>query len=124
MKILTTAILILSLTVVTFADKPDNFNAGKEKRINKVSQRIIKIENRKQCMQNATSLNGLQACRVEKNRNKPFKLKKGMTFEAKKTKIVNRISNRLSKITQLKSCIQNALNSTDLKACKPKKKSK
>ena len=124
MKLLTTSILVLSLTVAIFADKPTNFTDRKAKKISKITERLVKIENRKNCIQNATSLEGMQTCRVAKNKNKPFKLKKGMTFEAKKTKILNRITNRISKVNQHKTCVQNVLNIADLKACKPQKKAK
>ena len=124
MKLLTTSILLVSLTIATFADKPANFEDRKAKKISKITERLTKIENRKNCMSNATSLDGMQSCRVAKNKNKPFKLKKGMTFEAKKTKVVNRITNRISKVTQHKTCVQNSLNIADLKACKPQRKAK
>jgi len=124
MKLLTTSILLISLTMATFADKPTKFENRKAKKISKITERLVKIESRKSCMQNATSLEGMQTCRVVKNQNKPFKLKKGMTFEAKKTKIINRITKRISKVTQYKTCVQNSLNITDLKACKPQRKTK
>ena len=124
MKILTTTILVLSLSIAAFADNSANFNEKKEKRITKITQRLVKVENRKSCMQNATSLEGMQTCRAEKHKDKPFKLKKGMTFEAKQTKVVNRITNHISKINQRKTCVQDALNIADLKACKPTKKHK
>ena len=124
MKILTTAILLLSLSIVSFADNSANFSQKKEKRINKITQRLIKVEKRKSCMQDATSLKGMQSCRVEKHKNKPFKLKKGMTFEEKKTNVVNRITNHIFKMNQRKTCIENALNIADLKACKPTKNHK
>jgi hypothetical protein len=124
MKLLTTTLLIASLSVAAFADKTANFNEKKEKRITKITQNLTKVQNRKSCMQNASSLEGMQSCRVEKNKNKPFKLKKGMTFQQKQSKIVTRISNRISKITQRKTCVQNSLNIADLKACKPQRKAK
>ncbi len=124
MRLLTSTILIVSLSIATFAGNTANFTEKKEKRINKITQRITKVENRRNCMENASSLKDMQSCRVEKNRNKPFKLKKGMTFEQKRSKVVNRITKRLSKITQRKTCVQNALNIADLKACRPVKKSK
>ena len=124
MKILITTILLLSLSVVAFADNSANFDKKKEKIITKITQRLVKVENRKSCMQNATSLEKMQTCRVEKHKNKPFKLKKGMTFEAKQTKVVNRITNHITKITQRKTCVVNALNIAELKACKPTRKHK
>ena len=75
MKLLTTSLLLVSLTVATFADKAANFTDRKAKKISKITERLVKIENRKNCIQNATSLEGMQTCRVTKNKNKPFKLK-------------------------------------------------
>lgn len=124
MKLLTITILIASLSVATFANDTANFNTKKEKRINKITERIKKVENRKNCVQNATSLEGIQACKVEKNRDKPVKVKEGQTFQDKQAKIVNRITNRLGKINAHKTCVQNAQNFADLKACKPQKKPK
>jgi hypothetical protein len=121
MKLLTTTLLIASLSVSAFADKTTSFNEKKEKRITKITQHLTKVQNRKSCVQNASSLESMQSCRVEKNKNKPFKLKKGMTFEQKKSKVVSKISNRITKITQRKTCVQNSLNVADLKACKPQK---
>lgn len=124
MKLLTTTLLLTAITVVTFANNPANFNTKKEKILTKITTRITKIENRKTCLQNATSLKGMQSCRVEKNKNKAFKLKESMTFEQKKSKILNRITKRLSKINRRKSCVENALNNKELKACKPQRKVK
>ena len=124
MKIFTTTILLLSLSTATFADNTTNFNQKKDQKISKITQRLVNASKRKMCMQNATSLEGMQTCRVEKHKNKPFKLKKGMTFEEKKTKVVNRITNHISKMNQRKTCIENSLNIADLKACKPTKKHK
>lgn len=124
MKLLTTTLLIVSLSVASLADKAANFNVKKEKRITKITQRLVKIENRKDCMKTATSLKGMQSCRVEKNRNKPFKTKQNMTFEQRQSKVINRITKRISKISQRKTCIENALNIIDLKACNPKRKAK
>ena len=50
--------------------------------------------------------------------------KESMTFEEKKSKILNRITKRLSKINRRKSCVENALNNKELKACKPQRKVK
>lgn len=122
MKLLTTTFLLTAITVVTFANNPANFNTKKEKIITKITTRITKIENRKSCLQNATSLEAMQSCRVKKNRNKPFKLKKSMTFEQKKSKIVSRVTKRLSKINRRKSCVENALNNKELKACRSQTK--
>lgn len=124
MKLLTTSILLASLTIATFAEKPANFEDRKAKKISKITERLVKIETRKNCVSNATSLEGMQTCRVAKNKSKPFKMKKGMTFEAKKTKVLNRIINRISKVNQHKTCVQNSLNIADLKACKPQRKAK
>ena len=124
MKLLTTTFLFTAITVVTFANNPATFNTKKEKILTKVTTRITKIKNRKSCFQNATSLETMQSCRVEKNKNKPFKLKENMTFEQKKSKILHRITKRLSKINKRKSCVENALDNKALKACKPQKKVK
>ena len=124
MKLLTTTLLLASLTITTFADAPANFADRKAKRITKITEHLTKMETRKSCMSNATSLTAMQMCRVTKNQNKPFKLKKGMTFETKRTNIVNRITKRIEKVTQRKTCVENALTVADLKACRPHKKNK
>jgi len=124
MKLLTTTLLLASLTITTFADAPTNFADRKAKKIAKITERLTNMEIRKSCMSQATSLAGMQMCRVTKNQNKPFKLKKGMTFEAKRTNVVNRITKRFEKVTQRKTCVQNSLTVADLKACKPEKKNK
>jgi len=124
MKILTTTLLVASLTITTFANTSTNFDNRKAKRITKITKHLANIEKRKNCMSNATSLTEMQMCRVAKHQNKPFKLKKGMTFEQKKTKVINRISKYLERVTQRKTCIENALTITDLKACKPHKRHK
>jgi len=124
MKILTTTLLVASLTITTFANTSTDFANRKAKRIAKITEHLAKIEKRKNCMSHATSLGEMQMCRVAKHQNKPFKLKKGMTFEQKRTKVVNRITKYLEKVTQRKTCIENALTVTDLKACKPHKRHK
>jgi len=124
MKLFTTTLLLASLTITTFADAPANFADRKAKRITKITEHLTNMETRKNCMSNATSLAGMQMCRVTKNQNKPFKLKKGMTFETKRSNVVKRISKRLEKATQRKTCVENALTVADLKACRPHKKNK
>jgi len=124
MKLFITTLLLASLTITTFADAPANFADRKAKKITKITEHLKKMETRKSCMSNANSLTDMQMCRVTKNQNKPFKLKKGMTFETKRTNVVNRITKRIEKVTQRKTCIQNALSVTDLKACSPHKKNK
>ncbi len=126
MKFLTTALLVATLTITTFAntEMSANFNVKKEKILTKITTRIAKVENRKSCMEKATSLKEMQLCRIEKNRNKPFKMKKGITFEVKQSKIVNRISKRLTKMNQRKSCVENSLTNKALKACRTERKNK
>ncbi len=124
MKLLTIGILLVSLSVATFADGSTNFSDKKAKRVSKLTERLVKIEKRKSCIQSATSLEEMQTCRVKKNRNKPFKLKEEMSFETKKDKIIARITKRISKVTQHKTCVQNALTIDELKACKPKQNRK
>jgi len=124
MKILTTSILLISLTMATFADKAGKFDDRKARKISKITERLVKIEKRKSCMENATSLEGMQICRVAKNQNKPFKLKKGMSFEIKKTKVLTRIKNRIVKVSQYKRCVENSLTGADLKACRAERKAK
>lgn len=124
MKILMTTLLLTTLTVTAFANETSNFSIKKEKILSKITTRIAKVENRKNCMQNATSLEKMQSCRVKKYKNRPFKLKKGMTFEEKRTKVVNRITKRIVKINKRKACVENALDIRALKACKPQKKTK
>ncbi len=72
-----------TLTVATFTDTEVSakFNVKKEKILTKITTGIEKVKNRKSC--------------IEKNRDKPFKMKKGITFEVKQSKIVNRISKRV-----------------------------
>ncbi len=126
MKFLTTTLLVATLTITTFAntEMSANFNVKKEKILTKITTRIAKVENRKSCMEKATSLKEMQLCRIEKNRNKPFKMKKGITFEVKQSKIVNRISKRLTKMNQRKSCVENSLTNKALKACRTERKNK
>jgi len=124
MKLLTTTFLLASLTITTFADAPANFADRKAKRITKITEHLTKMEKRKSCMSSASSLAAMQMCRVAKHQNKPFKLKKGMTFETKRANIVNRITKRIEKVTQRKTCVENALTVADLKACRPHRKHK
>ena len=130
MKILTSTLATLMLiSVTTYAEtstqphKPKKtLEQKKALRISKIDARLNKIQERKSCMSSATSLEGMQSCRVAKNRNKPFKLKKGMTFEQKKSKIIARIDKRIAKVESIKSCVQNALSLEVFKACRPKKR--
>ena len=129
MKILTSTLATLMiLSVATYAESPTQSHKPKKTleqkkalRISKIDARLNKIQERKSCMSSATSLESMQSCRVAKNKNKPFKLKKGMTFEQKKSKVIARIDKRISKVEAVKSCIQNALSVEAFKACRPKK---
>ena len=128
MKLLTSTLATLMIiSVTTYAETPTQPHKPKKTleqkkalRISKIDTRLSKIKKRRECMSSATSLEGMQSCRVAKNRNKPFKLKKGMTFEQKKAKKIARIDKRISKVETLKSCIQNALSIEEIKACRPK----
>jgi len=128
MKLLTSTLATLMLISATsYADTPTQPHKPKKTleqkkalRISKIDTRLSKIKKRRECMSSATSLEGMQSCRVAKNRNKPFKLKKGMTFEQKKSRVIARIDRHISKIETLKSCIHNALSVKDIKACRPK----
>ncbi len=132
MRLLTSTLATLMIiSVTTYAEtstqppkQKKSLEQKKEFRITKIDTRLAKIKARRSCMNSATSLESMQSCRVEKNRNKPFKLKKGMTFEEKKSKKVARIDKRILKVEALKSCIQNALSIQEIKACRPKRDKK
>ncbi len=132
MKFLTSTLATLMIiSVATYAEtatqapKPKKtLEQKKELRISKIDARLAKIKERRSCMNFATSLEGMQSCRVEKNKNKPFKLKKGMTFEEKKAKKIARIDKRILKVEAVKTCIQNALSVEAFKACRPKRNNK
>jgi len=119
MKLITTTLIVASLSSALFAQQ--TLEEKKTKVIHKIEQRVLKIQNRKTCMQNALSLKEMQSCRVKKNQDKPFKLKEGLTFEAKKTKVLKRIDNHLTKIKERKVCIEKASSKEEFKACRVKK---
>ena len=128
MKLLTSTIATLILiSVTTYADTSSQSHKPKKTleqkkalRISKIDARLSKIKERRACMSLATSLENMQSCRVSKNRNKPFKLKKGITFEQKKSKVIAKIDKRIVKVEAVKSCIQNALSVEEFKTCRPK----
>ncbi len=129
MKLLTSTLATLMLiTVTTYAETPTQPKKTLEQKktlvISKLDRRLSKIKERKSCMSSATSLEGMQSCRVPKNRNKPFRLKKGVTFEQKKSRVIARIDKRIAKVEAVKSCVQNALSIKDIKACRPKNRGK
>lgn len=111
--------MILSLSSTLFAQQ--TLEEKKIKVINKIEQRLLKVKNRKTCMQNALSLTEMQSCRVKKHQNKPFKVKKGVTFEEKKTKVLKRIENHLNRMIERKVCIEKASSKKEIKACRIKK---
>ena len=129
MKLLTSTLATLMLMSATaYAETSTQpkktLEQKKVHRISKIDARLSKIKERKNCMSSATSLEGMQSCRVAKNRNKPFKLKKGVTFEQKKSRVVARIDKRIAKVEAVKSCVQNALSVEAFKACRSKKRGK
>ncbi len=125
--LISTLTTLMLVSVVTYAQAPKakrTLEQRKEIRISKIDARLTKIKERRSCMNSASSLEEMQKCRVEKNRNKPFKLRKGMTFEEKKAKKIAKIDKRILKVEALKSCIKNALSVKEIKACKPKRDNK
>ncbi len=128
MKFLTSTIATLMIiSITTYAETPNQPHKPKKSleqkkalKISRIDEHLSKIKKRRECINSATSLEKMQSCRVAKNRNKPFKLKKGMTFEQKKSRIIARIDKRIAKVEAVKSCVQNALSIKDIKACLPK----
>ena len=131
MKFLTTTFLLSALSLGVMAESPvteevtlnpssihKNFNAKKEKILNRINKRLNHVQKRKTCMGQATSLGEMQACRIEKNKNKPFKLKKGMTFQEKQKQKLDKMSRRISILQNKKNCVSKATTMKEIKSCK------
>ena len=134
MKFLTSTLILTALSIGAVAESPQvidpmvkpnkatqKLDKKKTKIVKKITTRLANLKQRKVCMANASSLKEMQSCRIEKFKNRPFKLKKGMTFEKKKEKKLSRMSSRILMLEKKISCVQDASNITVLKACRKQK---
>ena len=134
MKFLTTTIIVTLLSIGAIAESPPlikpsltpdkslkKFTKRKTKIVTALTKRLENIKQRKVCMSSSTSLKAMQSCRVEKYKDRPFKLKKKMTFEERKEKKLKKMTSRILILEKKTACVQNASNLTLLKACKKQK---
>jgi len=134
MKLIKTTLLLTTLSLGLMANSPEvievpsqentinkNFKKKQEKRVKHITKRIQNITERKECMNNSLSLTQMQKCRIKKNKNKPFKLKKGMTFKMKKDKKIKKMNLRIDFLNKKITCIKNSNDIDEVKTCQQKK---